>query len=294
MRGPLDSSATPTPPSPHPSALIHCVAPPQPQDQPHYDGAIVEFMLSLSYVKQKLGLNNLVIQNTAAYVSEIHQSAYYNLAYTHTGCHDTNTRSRANILSHMKCQVDEDEVIDSRLTNNYNGRPHHTVRLPASIPTSDYQSIPGWIARRVCHTVQGTSLWFAPHSWFMACQVCVNPAYKVPPTVNSSPVAIAQWEDVRHTSLQFLHNPPDPITQIWFWVHSDNVQAFQAVCPTHLLVASCHGHSLYAPSNAMSQLSMIHIQRLHYLFVHEGKSHFPYSAPPHSPNITRALTHANK
>ena len=91
-------------------------------------------------------------------------------------------------------------------------------------------------------------------------------------------------------SLQFLHNPPDPITQIWFGVHSDNVQAFQVVCPTHLLVASCHGHSLYAPSNAMSQLSMIHIQRLHYLFVHEGKSHFPYSAPPHSPNITRALT----
>ena len=131
--------------------------------------------------------------------------------------HDTNIRSRVNIPSHMHCQTDECDLIDSRVADNYAGHPHYTVQIPHAIPKAGYQSILGWIAQRVCHTIRGTSMWFHPHSWFSGCQICCNPEYHVPPTVNDSPIAIGQWSDIRPVALNWLHNPPDPIKHVWIW-----------------------------------------------------------------------------
>ena len=122
---------------------------------------LAKTMLSLQWIRQKMGLATYIVQQTSEFVSHLDTHTYYPMDMTHTGDPIRNTRNRINALSHCDSQSSERALCDKRHTDNVAGQWAHASPPPPlqAQPFRDIQcsKVPGWVFRRVCHTLSAVS-----------------------------------------------------------------------------------------------------------------------------------------
>ena len=251
-------------------------------------------MLSLQWIRQKMGLATYIVQQTSEFVSHLDIHAYYPMDMTHTGDPIHNTRCRINALSHCDSQSGERALCDKRHTDNVAGQWAHVSPPPPlqAQPLRDIQGskVPGWVFRRVCHTLSATSGWSTPHGWLTACHIqWDNPATRL--IHSSSPHVLTSWDEC--SPVLPLPSPlPDPLRHLWVWAPASEVPTVQRHFPQMSTVGwfstSQPIHLMTSP-RALDACDSIQIHRLHLLLSHEGSSLLTHQPPPQSTNVLRAL-----
>ena len=176
----------PDPPEHTNTPILRCIAPdPSTNRVDAFDDTVVQNMLTLRFIQQKLGLDSLILRCTQDSVAQIHNCAYANLAYTHSSDTYTNTQHRVNILSHLHTQEQEQAVACPLFCDSHKHQPHDRYTRHLQPPTSKAEFPQGWLMRQVCMTMGGTSVWVSDHCYATACNLHLN-VRDPPPFLGSS------------------------------------------------------------------------------------------------------------
>ena len=151
--------------------------------------------------------------------------------------------------------------------------------------------MPGWVFRRVCHTLSAVSGWSTPHGWLTACHIqWHNPATRLIHS-SSSPHVLTSWDECSPV-LPLPSLLPDPLQHLWIWAPASEVPAVQYHFPQMSTVgwfSTSQPIHLMTSSSALDACDSIQIHRLHLLLSHEGSSLLVHQPPPQSANVLRAL-----
>ena len=146
---------------------------------------------------------------------------FFFLFITHTSDSHTNTIRRISCFSHLSSQLDEARLTDRRQSDNMGGRwgnsdtiPHVACGPPSVSDSHDPTAVPGWLFRRVAHTLSATTAWCHPCCWPTACHISLCDRSRC--LINSSPHACVQWTD---GASSLLHQPAihPSLPHVWIW-----------------------------------------------------------------------------
>ena len=291
-------SSTPPPPSPDSPNVQQADShpPPPPADSHTFADQVLSTMLSIQFIQQKLGLAKHVLTQTAAFIDSIHQHAYFPLDITHTSDSHTNTICRISCFSHLSSHLDEARLTDRRQADSMGGRwgnsdtiPHVACGPPSVSDSHDPTAVPGWLFRRVAHTLSATTAWCHPCCWLTACHISLCDRSRC--LINSSPHACVQWTD----GASSLHNQPEihpSLPHVWMWAPASEVLHVRSVYPDLNTIGWYNRrdpiHLMCSPS-ALHACEHTQILRLHVLLQHEGTSQLSPESHPQSHLVLRAL-----
>ena len=150
-------------------------------------------------------------------------------------------------------------------------------------------------SRLILHTLAGTCVWVNAAFCTTACNIPLSSAVQNTARINTSSHAVAHFGDTfehRHT---ILHNLPESVRHVWFWVPDRLLPSFAVTFPAFCPVAAVHRNvrgpvHLYCSPGALSHVSDIQCLRLSLALAEFGTSELPDITPHNATGICKALT----
>ena len=182
------------------------------------------------------------------------------------------------------------------MTHQSSAKGNWTSCTPKS--TKQFSVPQGWLVRRVCMSLRGTTLWVSAHHCATACQHRLN-VPDPPGFMGHSIHAFSVWQDVccllpatPGSSTCVPPVLPAPL-QFWcFWCHDSDKSSLQSPVhlPDYITVSYNKPFTLIAPDAALSHISETQHRKLQLLFRDIGRSELAPLVIPQRDHVLRALT----